>query len=668
MPTAVPMSQEGYYVQRNEPTPSPSGAGRKRGWGTQSSHPLDRKKRKHRWGGPVPALRELVRMQIGAGTPPPLEIVYSKMSHARHDDNHLELEVEGRRMKGECHRVQLRSKFRFAPELGLSDACPPAGVDCKRDGTGAYLLWQSTSVQEGLQVLQGGEVLPDKCHRYPTGVYAYAERNDDFACQVGFQVAGVLGPRTPSQRIAHTNKVVPLGFIVVHPRVKSPMGKSALVCHPNGCEVKTIRFHYRALIDFLQASPLADRIDIPPAHLERRVGGPDSVTRKRQRVHKTTGGGGEPNPAEWCATRSGEHASSGDGSNPAGSRAERDALSAMTRRRRRSRSRSKTPVVMRCRRRAWPRCRADSSHVCIKWNTYSGCRHGSSCRFLHLNYNTSEVVGDGANPLAGIIDAMRLYLESRFSIHPKVVLLQAAKNHLLSSRTDIVKTIVSFLNDRKALPPVQIQDLPLGVPSVEEHPKGRMVVFQLEGQRMSPACLALQRDDIFFFDPAKGWAPASTPAGIDLPEMDASGCYLLYHCTSVQQGLDIMKDAKMRVLSTTPQNWPQGIYTAKRPAEWYNKGCIIKLRIAGVVGSKAVSHQVSRTTDMCPLGFIPVLRRSVQEWVCHPDGCELVEIRFHYEALVGVLQESPNGYRMQLPRLPYQQPRGSAALLRREWV
>ena len=517
-------------------------------------------------------------------------------------------------MKGECHRVQLRNKFRFAPELGVSDACPPAGVDCKRDGTGAYLLWQSTSVQGGLQVLQDGEVLPDKRHQYPKGIYAYAERNDDFACQIGLRVAGVLGPRTPSQRIANTDKVVPLGFIVVHPRVKSPMGTNALVCHPNGCEVKTIRFHYQALIDFLQASPLAERIDIPPAHLERRVGGPDSVTRKRQRVHKTTGGGGGANPAGSCATRSGEHASSGDGSNPAGSR---DALSAMTRRRDRSRSRSKTPVVMRCRRRAWPRCRAGSSHVCIKWNTYSGCRHGSSCRFLHLNYSTSEVVGDGANPLAGIIDAMRLYLESRFSIPPEVVLLQAAKNKkwqcLLSSQTDIVKTIVSFLSVKKALPPVQIQDLQLGIPSVEEHPKGRMVVFQLEGQRMSPACLALQRDNLFFFDPAKGWAPASTPAGIDLPEMDASGCYLLYHCTSVRQGLNIMKDAKVRVLSTTPKNWPQGIYSAKRPAEWYNKGCIIKLRIAGVVGSKAVSHQVSRTTDMCPLGFIPVLRRSVQD-------------------------------------------------------
>ena len=78
---------------------------------------------------------------------------------------------------------------------------------------------------------------------------------------------------------------------------------------------------------------------------------------------------------------------------------------------------------------------------------------------------------------------------------------------------------------------------------------------------------------------------------------------------------------------------------------------------------------------MCPLAFIPVPWRSVQdrvtsslEWVCHPDGCELVEIRFHYEALVGVLRRSPIGDKIQLPRLPYQQPRarGSGALLQRE--
>ena len=47
----------------------------------------------------------------------------------------------------------------------------------------------------------------------------------------------------------------------------------------------------------------------------------------------------------------------------------------------------------------------------------------------------------------------------------------------------------------------------------------------------------------------------------------------------------------MRVLPNTPDNWPQGIYSAERHAEWYNKECIITLRIAGVVWSRAVGHQ-----------------------------------------------------------------------------
>ena len=189
-------------------------------------------------------------------------------------------------MEGKCHRLQLHGQFHFVPELGLPAASPPAGVVCERDGTGAYLLWQSTSVEVGLQILRDAEVLPDAVKRYPRGTYAYAERNEHSACQIGLRVAGVLGPRKPSKRIASTDEMVPLGFIVVHPR-----DPDALVCHPNGCEVKTIRFHYRALIEFLRESPLAEMIDIPLPHLQRRVGGPDYMTRKRKRVHKTTGGG-----------------------------------------------------------------------------------------------------------------------------------------------------------------------------------------------------------------------------------------------------------------------------------------------------------------------------------------------------------------------------------------
>ena len=123
------------------------------------------------------------------------------------------------------------------------------------------------------------------------------------------------------------------------------------------------------------------------------------------------------------------------------------------------------------------------------------------------------------------------------------------------------------------------------------------------------------------------------------------------------------------MLSSTPDNCPRGIYSAQRPAEWYNKGCRITLRIAGVVGSRAVSHQVPRAPAQRPgsrLSIIIILfvispyilsLSSWQEWVCHPDGCELVEFRFRYEALVGVLRRSPIGDRIHLPRLPYQKPR-----------
>ena len=132
---------------------------------------------------------------------------------------------------------------------------------------------------------------------------------------------------------------------------------------------------------------------------------------------------------------------------------------AMTRRRPRSRSRAS--VV--------GRGSSSSSQVCTKWNTIGGCRRGRRCGFLHLNYSTSEVVpsrssvsaSDGTNPLEGIIDAMRQYLASLFSIAPEVLLLLAAKDkkwqHRLAKRTYLVYIIISFLSVRRASPPVQIR-------------------------------------------------------------------------------------------------------------------------------------------------------------------------------------------------------------------
>ena len=47
-----------------------------------------------------------------------------------------------------------------------------------------------------------------------------------------------------------------------------------------------------------------------------------------------------------------------------------------------------------------------------------------------------------------------------------------------------------------------------------------------------------------------------------------------------------------------------------------------------------------------------VLKRSVEEWVVHPGGCGIAEIRFHYELLRAYLEQTPLAARMLMPRMP----------------
>ena len=69
---------------------------------------------------------------------------------------------------------------------------------------------------------------------------------------------------------------------------------------------------------------------------------------------------------------------------------------------------------------------------------------------------------------------------------------------------------------------------------------------------------------------------------------------------------------------------------------------------------------MAQSPEMCPLGLIVVLKRSVEEWVVHLDGCEIVEIRFHYELLRTYLEQTPLAARMLMPRMP-------GGLERRAW-
>ena len=152
---------------------------------------------------------------------------------------------------------------------------------------------------------------------------------------------------------------------------------------------------------------------------------------------------------------------------------------------------------------------------------------------------------------------------------------------------------------------------------------------------MKGVCWEVQRAGVGHFaeilpGPGRGEAWNTTRGA--MPDRDASGGLRLWHCTTVENGLRIMRDERMRVLPGTV-NYPQGIYSARWPAETYDIGCQVGLRVGGVIASRAVVRRVAGSPEMCPLGLIVVLNRSVEEWVVHPDGCEIVEIRFQYELL-----------------------------------
>ena len=62
-------------------------------------------------------------------------------------------------------------------------------------------------------------------------------------------------------------------------------------------------------------------------------------------------------------------------------------------------------------------------------------------------------------------------------------------------------------------------------------------------------------------------------------------------------------------------------------------------------------EKMAHSQEMCPLGLIVVLDKSVEEWIVHPDGCEIVEIRFHTEMLRTYLEQTPLASRMLMPRM-----------------
>ena len=69
-----------------------------------------------------------------------------------------------------------------------------------------------------------------------------------------------------------------------------------------------------------------------------------------------------------------------------------------------------------------------------------------------------------------------------------------------------------------------------------------------------------------------------------------------------------------------------GHLLGEKPAQTYDIGCQVGLRVAGVIASKAVGRSLAHSREMCPLGLIVVLDKSVEEWIVHPDGAGQAEL------------------------------------------
>ena len=110
-------------------------------------------------------------------------------------------------------------------------------------------------------------------------------------------------------------------------------------------------------------------------------------------------------------------------------------------------------------------------------------------------------------------------------------------------------------------------------PVFQHHNAGRLLVLDLMGKSMACVCWQVQRQGYYDFAPVAGrQQPRAWNADRGVPDRDEAGGLRRWHCTTVENGLRIMRDGRMRVLPGRV-NYPQGIYSAKSPANTYDIGC-----------------------------------------------------------------------------------------------
>ena len=123
-------------------------------------------------------------------------------------------------------------------------------------------------------------------------------------------------------------------------------------------------------------------------------------------------------------------------------------------------------------------------------------------------------------------------------------------------------------------------------------------------------------------------------------DMSYDGTEVVYfHGTGVSRGLEILKCGAMQA---SCGHRPDGVYTAKNETatKAYDLGCIVEVISVGRILS--VKETASLDDLPVPEGFVGCLKRSVQEFIHHPNTIETIALTFDAKSLMDAIQfEAP---------------------------
>jgi len=227
---------------------------------------------------------------------------------------------------------------------------------------------------------------------------------------------------------------------------------------------------------------------------------------------------------------------------------------------------------------------------CPNWGTRAGCKFGNRCRLMHAQR-------DGQ-------------LRSRSP--PRV-----------SDRPESVEDVFDGWLQRER-PVLTVVEKKLGSKSDGSHEQ--LLVLTIEGPPPSEeAQIALRAHGVWW---QGNWYGSSMKDG-GLPDR-------LYHCTSVEAGLNILKEGHIH---NSEEHTPAGVYHTKDLSNtFYDHGCTVVTKPYGALVSPDRSKKLVTHRCELPAGVIVMIKRSLLEYVADSRSLSIVEVWFSLKQLAAHLQ------------------------------